>query len=90
VNITVLGTGCYKCIALESTLAEILAELSRSDVVLERVDDENVIRRFMPLDAIPGFVIDGRLVCSGEVPTRETLRQWLGESHSEATRSEAC
>ena len=76
-KITVLGTGCYKCIHLESTLNEVLTEAGRPDVTFERVSDERAIRRFMPLEAIPGLVIDGSLVHSGTVPSKDQLRQWL-------------
>lgn len=74
-KIEVLGSGCYRCIMLENMLHEVLAELDRSEVTLERVSDERTIRRFMPFEAIPGLVIDGHLVLSGEVPSKEALRQ---------------
>jgi hypothetical protein len=76
-KITVLGTGCYKCIDLERLLNEVLHEARRSDVTIERVSDERSIRRFMPLEAIPGLVIDGRLMHSSTVPSRDQLRLWL-------------
>ena len=52
-KITVLGTGCYKCIRLESLLNEVLTEDGRADVTLERVNHERVVRKLMPLEAIP-------------------------------------
>lgn len=76
-KITVLGTGCYKCIDLERLLSEVLEETGKSDVTLERVSDEKAIRKFMALEAIPGLVIDGRLIHSGVVPSKDQLRQWL-------------
>jgi hypothetical protein len=77
VKITVLGTGCYKCLELERLLSEALAELGPTDSVVERISDEKAIRRYMPIDAIPGIVIDGRLVHSGTVPTKQQLLLWL-------------
>jgi hypothetical protein len=47
------------------------------DVEVERVDDERAIRHHIPLDAIPGLLIDGRLVSQREVPAFETLLDWL-------------
>jgi hypothetical protein len=76
-KITVLGTGCYKCLELERLLSEALVELGLTDSVVDRISDERAIRRFMPIDAIPGIVIDGRLVQSGTVPTKDQLRDWL-------------
>ncbi len=76
-KIQILGTGCHNCLELERRLAEAVAELGRSDVEVERVDDERFIRRHIPLDAIPGLLIDGWLVSQREVPSIETLLDWL-------------
>ena len=77
ITVTVLGTGCQKCLELERRLAEALAKLGRKDVEIERVDDERTILRHMPLDAIPGLLIGGNLVSQGTVPSPEILLDWL-------------
>ncbi len=79
-KIQVLGTGCHNCLELELRLAEAVARSGRKDVVVERVDDERAIRHYIPLDAIPGLVIDGKLVSQREVPDLETLLEWLKTS----------
>lgn len=76
-KIQVLGTGCHNCLELERRLADAIATLGRIDVEVERVDDERIIRHHIPLDAIPGLLIDGRLVSQREVPTTETVLEWL-------------
>ena len=76
-KIQILGTGCHNCLELEMRLAEALARSGRTDVEVERVDDEQLIRRHIPLDAVPGLLIDGRLVSQREVPNIETLQDWL-------------
>ncbi len=76
-TITVLGTGCHNCLELEMRLADALVQLGRSDVKVERVDDERIIRHHMPLDAIPGLLIDGKLVSERQVPDMGTLLDWL-------------
>ncbi len=76
-KIQVLGTGCHNCLELERRLADAIATLGRTDVEVERVDDQRIIRHHIPLDAIPGLLIDGRLVSQCEVPTTETLLEWL-------------
>lgn len=78
-KIQVLGTGCHNCLELEMRLAEAIAKSGRTDVEMERVDDERVIRHHIPLDAIPGLLIDGRLVSERQVPDMETLLGWLKE-----------
>jgi hypothetical protein len=76
-KIQILGTGCHNCLKLERLLAEVIARSGRTDVTVERIDDERIIRHYLPLDAIPGLLIDGRLVSQREVPTIETLLDWL-------------
>jgi hypothetical protein len=76
-KIQILGTGCHNCLELERRLAEAVAKSGRTDVEVERVDKERTIRHHIPLDVIPGLLIDGRLVSQREVPTIETLLDWL-------------
>jgi hypothetical protein len=76
-RIEILGTGCYKCIRLEILLHEVLREVGGMDVEIARIDEERAIRKFMPLDEIPGLLIDGHLVSTREVPDRARLREWL-------------
>lgn len=76
-KIQVLGTGCHNCLELERRLAEAIAKLGRGNVKVERIDDERTIRHYIPLDAIPGLLIDGRLVSERQVPEMETLLNWL-------------
>lgn len=76
-KIQVLGTGCHNCLELEMWLAEAVRRLDRTDLEVERIDDEKVIRRHIPMDAIPGLLIDGQLVSQRDVPNIETLLDWL-------------
>ena len=76
-TITILGTGCHNCLELEKRLSEAVTSLGRNDVIVERIDDERTIRHYIPLDAIPGLLIDGRLVSEREVPEIETVISWL-------------
>jgi hypothetical protein len=79
-KIEVLGTGCYKCIQLEALLNEILEELGQAQVTVERISDERSIRKFMPVEEVPGLVIDGHLISSSEVPSKEKLLSWFSAS----------
>ena len=76
-KIEILGTGCYKCVKLEALIDDVAAQLGAPNFVIERVDDEKRILQYMPLDEIPGLLIDGVLVSTGDVPSRETLVEWL-------------
>jgi hypothetical protein len=76
-KIQILGTGCHNCLELEMRLAQAVAKSGRTDVKVERVDDEHTIRHHIPMDAIPGLLMDGRLVSQNQVPDIETLLDWL-------------
>lgn len=76
-NVEVLGTGCHGCLELELLVGDVLTELGRKDATVMRTTDARAIRRYIPLEAVPGLVIDGRVVSVGTVPKRETLREWL-------------
>jgi hypothetical protein len=76
-KIEILGTGCYNCVKLEKLIGELVKELALKEVEVTRIDDERKIRQFIPIDAIPGLLIDGMLVSQRELPDRETLKQWL-------------
>jgi hypothetical protein len=76
-KIVILGTGCYKCVKLESLIDEVLTELGKTDVEVVRVDDEKQIRHDMSPDEIPGLLIDGVVASTREIPPREALVEWL-------------
>lgn len=76
-KVEILGTGCYKCLRLESLLNEVVEELGKASFEVLRISDERKIRRHLPVDEIPGLLIDGVLVSSGEIPSREQLIEWL-------------
>jgi hypothetical protein len=76
-KIEILGTGCYNCVKLETLIDEVAEQLGATNFEIERVTDEKQVLQHMPLDEIPGLLIDGVLVSTREIPTRETLMEWL-------------
>jgi hypothetical protein len=78
-KIEILGTGCYKCVKLESLIDEVLTELGKTDVEVVRVDDEKQIQGHISLDEIPGLLIDGALASTREIPSRATLVKWVSD-----------
>lgn len=78
-KVEILGTGCYKCLKLEALLNEVVKELGRADIQVVRISDERKIRKYMPLDEIPGLLIDGVLASVGEIPSRASLIEWLSD-----------
>lgn len=76
-KIEILGTGCFNCVKLEALIDEVAEQLGASKFEIERVHDEKRVLQYMPLDEIPGLLIDGILISTREIPPRETLVQWF-------------
>jgi hypothetical protein len=79
-----LGTGCYNCIKLDKLLHEVIKELNRDDIIITRINDENYIRKYLPLDDLPGLVINGVLASMRELPDRESLKSWIQNTEVKA------
>ncbi len=74
-NIKVLGTGCAKCKATVK-LIEDAAKAQGVEIELEKVEDMAAIVGYGVLST-PGVVIDGKVVHSGGLPSREKILSWL-------------
>ena len=74
-KIKVLGPGCAKCHQLEQTAREAAKELG-IEANIEEVKD---IRKMMayPILTTPGLVVNEELVCSGRVPTKSEITQFI-------------
>ena len=84
-KIEILGTGCHDCLVLELLVGKVLQRLGITTADVNRVADERHITRYITVDAIPGLVINGKLVSERKVPDETTLASWL----SQATAIEA-
>ncbi|AHL34462.1 glutaredoxin [Pseudomonas brassicacearum] len=75
-DIKVLGTGCSNC---KSTIAiiEQVAQAKGVPVKVEKVED---LREIMSYGVIstPSVVVDGKVVHSGGIPSRDKVELWLG------------
>jgi len=75
--IQVLGTGCAKCTKL-ATLAKEAAEKAGVDYRLEKVTEIDRIIG-MGVMTTPALVVDGKLRCSGTLPSVDQIVKMLGE-----------
>jgi len=74
-KIKVLGPGCPKCHQLEKTTKDVVKELG-IDANIEEVKDIKKIMQY-PILTTPGLVINEELVCSGRVPTKSEMTQFI-------------
>lgn len=77
-NIKILGSGCAKCVQLESMTREVLTDLGRGDVAVTKVAALQDIMKYGILST-PGFVVDESVLFSGRVPTKDVLRTIIEE-----------
>lgn len=74
-DIKVLGTGCAKCKSTV-TIIEQVASAKGIPVRLEKIEDMQQIVSYGVMST-PSVVIDGRVVHSGGIPTRDRVEEWL-------------
>ena len=74
-NFKVLGTGCSNCKKLEILTKELVAELN-IDAQVEKVEDIEEIMRTGVMST-PALLVDGKLIVSGYVPSRDELKNLL-------------
>ena len=79
-NIKVLGTGCANCKTTLRLIEEAAAEQG-AEVELEKVEDMGAIVSYGVMST-PGVVVDGKLVHTGGIPTKEAITGWLAEDTS--------
>jgi small redox-active disulfide protein 2 len=74
-NIKILGSGCSNCKNLEKLCREVVTE-NNLDANIEKVTDIKEIVSYGILST-PGLVVNGKVLSSGKLPTKNTLQHWL-------------
>ena len=74
-NIKVIGSGCDKCDKVYALVQEAVEELAL-EAEIEKVED---LIEFVKLGVMsaPSILIDGKVVISGQVPTKEKIKKIL-------------
>ena len=74
-DIKVLGTGCANC---KNTVAliEQVAQAKGVAITLQKVEELRDIMGYGVMST-PGVVIDGKVVHTGGVPSRDKVEQWF-------------
>ncbi len=77
-NIKVLGPGCANCKTTVRLIDEVAKEFG-AEVQLEKVEEIKEIISYGILST-PGVVIDGQVVHSGGIPSKDKIKQWFMQS----------
>ena len=80
-DIKILGPGCTNCVNLENMYRESVLE-NNLNASIEKVTDYREIMSFGILST-PGFVINGKVILTGKLPTKTTLLHWLNNEIAE-------
>jgi small redox-active disulfide protein 2 len=75
VKIEIIGMGCPKCISAEENLRKALQELSLKEDIEKATGKEALQSR--GITSAPAFLIDGKLLIQGRVPTVAELKALL-------------
>jgi small redox-active disulfide protein 2 len=76
-EIRILGPGCPRCHVVEKRPVNALAQLGVAADV-QKISD---IKKIMDYSIIgtPGLVINGKVKCSGRIPSQEEIKNWIQE-----------
>lgn len=76
-EIRILGSGCPRCHEVEKRTINALAELNIGADV-QKVTDIKKISEYK-IWATPTLVINGKVKCSGRIPSLEEIKKWIKE-----------
>ena len=82
-NIVILGPGCPNCKKVEALAKEAVEELA-IEATFQKVTDPVEIMTY-PILRTPGLVVNGKVVCSGRIPTKAEVLSWLTTALAEET-----
>ena len=80
-EIRILGPGCPRCEEVAKRTIDVLAEMNVAADV-QKVTDLKEIAAYNVL-ATPGLVINGKVKCSGKIPAKSQIREWIEEEHKQ-------
>lgn len=80
-EIKILGTGCQKCKTLEKMTQEVIAE-NDFNATITKVEDIMQIMNYGILST-PGFVINGKVVISGRLPSKDEIKKQIEKFNNE-------
>lgn len=77
-TIKVLGPGCTNCNKVEEITKTAVSTMG-IETKIEKITDTNEIVEYGVLST-PGLVINGKVVCSGRIPSQVEVTTWLADA----------
>ena len=77
-TIKVLGPGCTNCNKVEEITKTAVSTMG-IETQIEKITDTNEIVEYGVLST-PGLVINGKVVCSGRIPSQVEVTTWLADA----------
>ncbi len=74
-QIRILGPGCPRCHEVEKRTLNALAELNMAADVQKITDFKQIVQ--YKIFSTPALVINGRVVCSGRIPSVQEIKEWI-------------
>ncbi len=81
-TINVLGPGCQNCDKVEEITKSAVSTMG-IETHIEKITDINEIVEYGVLST-PGLVINGKVVCSGRIPSQAEVTTWIADAAMEA------
>jgi small redox-active disulfide protein 2 len=78
-EIKILGPGCPRCHEVERRTTNALAELNVAADVQKISDIKKIVE--YNIISTPGLVINGKVMCSGRIPSLEEIKRWIQEEN---------
>ncbi len=75
-KVEILGPGCSNCQKLEDSVREVVEDLDREDLDLQKIEDPGEIASKGVMNS-PALAVDGEVVISGRVPPKEEIYEIL-------------
>ncbi len=76
-EIRILGPGCPRCNEVEKRTINVLAEMNIAADVQKITDLKKIAEH--KIFATPGLIINGKIKCSGRIPSKEEIKKWIEE-----------
>lgn len=76
-KIMVFGPGCAKCREAEEIMKAAVKE-ANIEADFEKITDFREMLKYGVMST-PAIAIDGKVVCTGRVPGREEVKEWLAK-----------